>query len=263
MSRTCHQMGCCKLPTFNKVRKTSGKFCAEHKKDGMVNIMYKNYNNQVDHIFKLLPQELKWEILVEFVGGFTVRNNRLRRLLSGTIHEKIVEHNYELNHLSWRRLWLKPFVRFPFYDYDHMWIMISNRRRVKNFRSDGTIWFDHHYDSDHDFDHELLDIVAVAEFSRRGNCVVLFKSKHTGNLSYGYHSFYNTGLEGKWYIIDINDSVILPPFEKHYYPSYPYTNKKLGRPVLKMKLHNPIAEVPEGLSDNGIKAWMEGRYFIR
>jgi hypothetical protein len=259
MSRTCHQNGCCKLPTFNKVRKTSGKFCAEHKKDGMVNIMYKNYNNQVDQIFKLLPQELQWEILTDFVGGFTVRFNRLRRVFSDTIHEKIMNHTFELNSWSWRCLRLKPFIKFPFYDYDHLylWIMISNRWRVKSFRSDGTIWFDYHEDIDHTFDPELLDIVAVAEFSHRDKCVVLFKSKHTGQLSYGFQGF-----DAKWYITDINDSVVLPPYEKHYYPSYPYTNKKMGRPVKKMKLHNPIPEVPEGLSGNGIKAWMEGRYIM-
>lgn len=255
MSRTCHQIGCCKLPTFNKVRKTSGKFCAEHKKDGMVSVMYKNYNNQVDHIFKLLPQELQWEILVEFVGGFTVHYNRLMRLLSGTIHEKIVEHTFELNSWSWRCLRLKPFIKFPFYDYDHLWIMISNRWRVKSFRSDGTIWFDYHHDTEHEFDPELLDIVAVAEFSHRDKCVVLFKSKHTGQLSYGFQGF-----DAKWYITDINDSFVLPPYEKHYYPSYPYTNKKLGRPVKKMKLHNHIPKVPEGLTYQQIQSWMEGRY---
>jgi hypothetical protein len=111
------------------------------------------------------------------------------------------------------------------------------------------------------YDPELLKIVAVAEFSCQGACVVLFESKQTGNLSYGYRCFYNTAWDGKkWYITDINDSIVLPPYEKHYYPSYPYTNKKLGRPVKKMKLLNPIPEVPEGLVGNQIKSWMEGQY---
>ena len=258
MSRTCHEKGCNKLPTFNKVRKTSAKFCAEHKKDGMVSIMYRNYNNQVDQIFQLLPRELQWEILVEFVGGFTIRYNRLRRLLSGAIQEKIVDHNFDLNYLSWRRLWLKPFVRFPFSYNDHLSTSILNRWRVKSFRSDGTVWFDYHEGIDHEYDPELLAIVAVAEFSRRGACVVLFVSKQTKKLSYGFQGF-----DAKWYITDIDDSVLLPPFEKHYYPSYPNTNKKLGRPVLKMKLHNPIAEVPEGLDCQQIKAWKKDRYITR
>ena len=98
-TRTCHHKGCNKLPTFNKTRKTSGKFCAEHKKDGMVSIMYRHCNNQVDKIFKMLPRELQWEILTDFVGGFAVRFNRLRRLLSDDIQEKIVDHNFGLNWL--------------------------------------------------------------------------------------------------------------------------------------------------------------------
>jgi hypothetical protein len=65
----------------------------------------------------------------------------------------------------------------------------------------------------------------------------------------------------EWYIRDVDYSVVLPPYEKHVYPSYPYTNKKLGRPVLKMKLHNPIPTVPEGLQHREIKAWMEGHRF--
>jgi len=260
MSITCHKKGCTKIPTFNKISKTSGKFCADHKKDGMVSIMYRHYNNQVDHIFKLLPQELQWEILVEFVGGFTVRYNRLRRLLSDEIYKKIVDHNYGLNYLSWRSLWLKPFVRFPFYDSDHLALAILNRWRVTYFRSDGTIWND--YGLNNHYDPELVDIVAVAEFSRRGACVVLFEAKETKKLSYGYRSYYNTGWDGKWFIMDINDSVVLPPFEKHVYPSYPYTNKKMGRPVKKMKLHNPIPEVPAGLTYPQIQAWMEGRYIM-
>jgi hypothetical protein len=166
-----------------------------------------------------------------------------------------MEHNFDLNYRSWRSLRLKPFVKFPFYDYDYLWIMISNRWRVKSFTSDGTVWFDYHHDTEHQFDPDLLKIVAVAEFSHRGACVVLFEDKHTQKLSYGFH-----GWDAKWYITDINDSVILPPYEKHYYPSYPYTNKKLGRPVKKMKLHNPIPEVPEGLKPNQIKAWNEGQY---
>ena len=261
-TRTCHQKGCCKLPTFNKVRKTSGKFCAEHKKDGMVSIMYRHYNNQVDQIFKMLPQELQWEILTDFVGGFAVRFNRLRRLLSGEIQEKIVEHNFALNCRSWRRLWLKPFVRFPFSDHDRLWILISNRWRVTSFRSNGTIREICGLNMVNDYDSELIDIVAVAEFSRRGACVVLFEAKDSKNLSYGFRTDHGPGCGGRWYITDINDSVVLPPYEKHVYPSYPNTNKKLGRPVKKMKLHNPIPEVPEYLSYQQIQAWKEDRYIM-
>jgi hypothetical protein len=216
MLKTCHQKGCSKLPTYHKARKTSGKFCAEHKKDGMVSIMYRHYNNQADEIFMKLPQALQWEILTDFVGGFVVRYNRLRRIMSGDLQQTI----------------LKPFVRFPFSDHYHLGISILNRYLVSYFRSDGTL-----YNSW--IDPELVEIVAVAEFSRRGECVVLFQSKVDGQLSYGVQTSRDKSLGGRWYIREVDDSVVLPPFEKHIYPSYPCTNKKLGRPALKMKLHHP------------------------
>ena len=262
-TKTCHEKGCNKLPTFNKIKKTSGKFCAEHKKDGMVSIMYRHYNNQVDQIFKLLPQELQWEILVEFVGGFIVRFNRLRRIMSSVIQEKIIEHNFELNNLSWRRLWLKPFIIFPFNlvtDTYGLSFNIYNRWDVKCFRSDGTIWLNYENYQNHAYPRHSLIAVAVATLSHRGACVVLFESKDTpGLLSYGFTKGNRMG-EDKWYITDVNDSIILPPYEKHVYPSYPFTNKKLGRPVLKMKLHNPIAEIPKSLTlHHHKKSWLEGR----
>jgi hypothetical protein len=260
-TKTCHEKGCCKLPTFNKERKTSGKFCGEHKKDGMVSIMYRHYNNQVDQIFKGLPQALQWEILVEFVGGFTVRYNRLRRLLSGELQEKIVAHNFDLNHRSLYSLWLKPFIRFPFSDHAYLWTLISNRWRVTSFRSDGSIWEICGLDMDNDYDPERIDIVAVAEFSNRSACVVLFEAKHSKKLSYGFKGDHGPGCGGRWYITDMNDSIVPPPYKKHVYPSYPYTNKKMGIPVLKMRLHNPIPEVPSSLDYNQIIAWKSGHRF--
>ena len=250
-SRTCHEKCCNKLPTFNKVRKTSGKYCGEHKKEGMVSIMYRHYNNEADHVFKMLPQDLQWEILTDFVGGFVVRYNRLRRLMSGELQNKIMKHNFDINYLSLRNLWAKPFVRFPLADNDHLIPSILNRWKVSSFGSDGQL-------REND-DPDELRLVAAAEFSHRGSCVVLFSSKLTGRLSYGYRMVHRGAVE--WYIMDVDDSIVLPPYEKHVYPSYPNTNKKLGRPVLKMKLHNPIPTVPEGLNYQEIKAWMEGHRF--
>jgi len=212
----------------------------------------------LSQLFKALPRDLQWEVLSEFVGGFTVRYNRLRRLFSGELQEKIMNHTFNLNHWSWRSLRLKPFIRFPFSDYDRLSSRIRNRWNVTSFRCDGTIWDD--YDPDNEYDPDLLNIVAVAEFSHRGACVVLFESKNTRQLSYGFQLGCKMDFIGKWYITDVDDSIILPPYEKHIYPSYPNTNKKLGRPVKKMKLHNPIPEVPSRMAGNQIKAWMEGRY---
>jgi len=233
--KICHEKGCTKFPSFNKARKTSGRFCYQHKKEGMVSIMYRHYNNQLDEVFKKLPRELQWEILVDFVGGYVVRNNRLRRLMSGEIQRQMMENNFEINELSLRRLWAKPFVKYPISGY--------------SYRSNGDLW--------EDDDPGHLRSIASAEFSRQDVGVVLFESRNDGKLSYGYNSW-----SREWYITEMDDSVVLPPYEKHVYPSYPYTNKKLGRPALKMKLHNPIPKDPPiGLDYNDTKRWMAGKRF--
>ena len=249
MKKTCHENGCSKQPTFNKARKTNGKFCGEHKKEGMISIMYKHYNNQADQVFMRLPRALQWEILVDFVGGYAVRYNRLRRLMSGDLQEQIMEHNFGLNRLSLCNLWAKPLVESPLPCNLLMYALNHRNGEVFSFRSDGQPWHD-------DGDPERLRAVASAEFSHRDTFVVLFASKETGQLSYGYKS-----QSRQWYITEVNDSVTLLPYEKRVYPSYPYTNKKLGRPVLTMKLHDPIPEVPSGLEYKEIKAWKEGRRF--
>ena len=247
MMKTCHEKGCNKHATFNKARKTSGTFCGEHKKEGMISVMYKYYNEQVDQHFKRLPVALQWEILVFFVGGYVVRYNKLRRLMSGDLQKRIMEHNFEINYMSLYKLTLKSIVEFPVPPGLLMYAL--NRNKELNFRSDGQIW-------DGEEDHEMLSTISSTEFSRRDTGVVLFKSENTGKLSYGYFSF-----SKQWYITEVDDSIVLPPYEKHIYPSYPNTNKKLGRPVLKMKLHNPIPEVPSGLDYKQIKAWKDGKRF--
>jgi len=70
---TCHETDCNTQTVFNKDKKKSDKFCREHKKKGMISIIYKYNNNQLDQIFKMLPLILQWEILVELVGGYVIR----------------------------------------------------------------------------------------------------------------------------------------------------------------------------------------------
>lgn len=215
----------------------------------MISVMYKHYNNQVDQIFKMLPRALQWEILVDFVGGFVVRYNRLRRIMSGVLQRQMLVHNFGINELSLYKLWGKPRVESPV-SYRIKMIALNRNLGVLHFKCDGQPWINEE-------DPELLLTVASAEFSRRVTFVVLFKHKHTGQLSYGFHSRSSR----HWYITEMDDSVVLPPFEQHVYPSYPYTNKKLGRPVLKMKLHDPIPRTPSGLEYKDIKAWKDGKRF--
>jgi hypothetical protein len=74
---------------------------------------------------------------------------------------------------------------------------------------------------------------AKLEFSHKEKFVMLFRNISTNQYSYGYNS------SCQWTITSIDESVILPPYERHYYPSYPNTNKKLGRPAQTMKLMDP------------------------
>ncbi len=171
--------------------------------------------------------------------------------MSGDLQKRIMDHNFGLNKLSLHSLWAKPFVESPV--PPRLLVTALNRRVVSSFMSDGQT-----RTTDDDDGPDLLLSVASAEFSRRNTFVVLFKSVRTGHLSYGYHSW-----SRQWYITEVDDSVVLPRFEKHVYPSYPYTNKKLGRrPVLKMKLHDPIPkEVPSGLDYKQIQVWKTGYRF--
>lgn len=114
--------------------------------------MYRHYNNQLDEVFKRLPRDLQWEMLVVFVGGFVVRNNRLRRLMSGEIQRQMMEHNFERNELSLRRLWAKPFVNYPISGWNSQWahyVSIPQNRNTwskggkeYSYRSNGDLWED-------------------------------------------------------------------------------------------------------------------------
>ena len=232
---------CDKKATFNKEEKKSGKFCEEQKKEGIISVIYKYHNNkvtQMDQVFKALPLDLQWEILVDFVGGYVVHNNRLMRLLSGDLHKKIMEHNFEINidkYVEYRQwtdgLWAKPVIKYPL--TDSMFIVVSLLlSNVKCFKSTGQPLHD-------DFDPERLLPVASAMLGLGLDVVVLFQTTHTCQFSYGFFNW----TAKCWYITEVDDSIILPPFEKHIYPSYPNTNKKLGRPVMKMKLHNPMISI--------------------
>jgi hypothetical protein len=74
---------------------------------------------------------------------------------------------------------------------------------------------------------------AKLELSHKEKFVMLFRNISTNQYSYGYNS------SDQWAITHIDDSVILPPYERHHYPSYPNTNKKLGRLAQTMKPLDP------------------------
>lgn len=201
----------------------------------------------MNRVFLGLPRALQWEILTVFVGGFAVRFNRLRRFMTGDIQNLIMKHNFELHDISSRNLWAKNIVHSPI-PFRLEYLVNRERRRVF-VGEDGFPGFKMENSN-------IYQAIALTEFTRRETFAVLLKAKNTGMLSYGYYSWARD-----WYITPINDSIELPPFVKHYYPSYPYTNKKLGRPALKMKVYDPAGKaiVMSSWRYSEYRAWKEGR----
>jgi len=122
----------------------------------------------MDHLFKALPEALQWEILTEFVGTHVVRNNKLRRKLTGEIHSALLR-NYKSS-------------RIPILDFRYL----------------------NYYQSKYDWIYFLL----------RG-----------------------WALKREWF--RTQPTIDLPPFVKHHYQSYPYTNKKIGRSLQPVTMFRP------------------------
>ena len=158
----------------------------------------------MDELFKALPRDLQWEILEDFVGGYAVRTNKLRRLLTDDPMIQIMRHTYGINQSCPPNGYLKNFV-------------IHHRR----------------YTFPHNYELENTRTEAKLEFSTKEKFVILFRNISTNKYSYGYKS------SDQWIIMPFDESVVLPPYERHHYPSYPNTNKKLRRSLQTMKLMDP------------------------
>jgi hypothetical protein len=131
-------------------------------------------HDQFDDAFKRLPRDLQWEILVDFVGGYVVRNNRLKRLLC-------VDNN------NIKGLQKRPVEPVVLGNKDMTTLIRAlNRGREINFRRDGRLWEEGGERPEPRFP------VSAAEFSTQEMFVVLFKSRYTETLSYGYTN--KTGL---------------------------------------------------------------------
>ena len=74
--------------------------------------------------------------------------------------------------------------------------------------------------------------VSIVNFSE-GNRRMLMENSLTGQLSCWYLS------DDKWVVVIIDDTVILPPYEKHIYPSWESTDKKKGIIWQKVVLYDP------------------------
>jgi hypothetical protein len=157
----------------------------------------------MDQLFKALPQDLQWEILSEFVGTHKVRNGKLLRKITGEHQVLSLKTALPMN------LWLKD-RRFH--------LMYNN----KNSRC--TLG-----------DLKVLTIL-MPKLNNLDRAVYLCEAK-SGELIY----IYNTPTSR--FEIPLDNSVILCPFVKHIYPSYPHTNKKkrtISKILAMNKMYNKI-----------------------
>jgi hypothetical protein len=154
----------------------------------------------LDKLFNALPRDLQWEILTEFVGTHVVRNGKLMRKL--TTPPQVLKHHI---------IRVNPTCPWHYSKYG----TISVHPVIPCFLS------------------EAVHIIAFVQLPHAGLLMYCTNRKHS-------YIIFRTAIkiiEGRstWdderFLLD--DSVVLPPFKKNTYPSYPFTNKKMGRRVLR------------------------------
>jgi len=171
--------------------------------DVIYTILNKAYkaNLEMDQLFKALPRDLQWEILETFVGTHVVRNGKLMRKMTGDVQEELASKmGADLG-----GIWVK---QLPLYIPLGTWIKGKNTLFNSN-------------------------VVLRRDFKMD---IYLWENWDTREITYLYYryNYYSNS-----YRYEMKNGLRLPPFKKHNYPSYEYTDKKMGRPRKKMTIYNP------------------------
>jgi hypothetical protein len=154
-----------------------------------------------DQLFKALPRDLQWEILETFVGTHVVRNGKLMRKMTGDVQEELASKmGADLGDL-----WIKQ---------PQLYITLGTFVKGKNINFNSNVVLRRDFKMD----------------------IYLWENWHNREITYMYYRYNYTS---ECYRYDMKNGLSLPPFIKHNYPSYEYTDKKLGRPCKKMTLYNP------------------------
>jgi len=158
----------------------------------------------LDQLFLRLPRDLQWEILETFVGTHVVRFKKLRRKLRLNINS--AQQKYLLRDR-------------PCYD----WLYNTHSEENK------TLFAQWYFNSFNDDDH----MRTFAKFAG-SNHILFCRDENTDDTIYMYrkevqHPHFNSNWEAQFSPINPSELIVLPPFKKHVYPSYPFTNKKMGR----------------------------------
>ena len=152
----------------------------------------------MDKLFKALPRDLQWEVLTEFAGTHVVRYGKLMR--------KIAYSTTQDGRLT-RQVGDKT-------------LPVVNGVRVRQYH----FWlYDRHDDIRHFIYFKIDAQMHFCEDAFTGNTVYCYR-KVINDLPYWELQFTTDRAE---------DAITLPPFEKHIYPSYPYTNKKRRIPLIR------------------------------
>jgi hypothetical protein len=155
----------------------------------------------MDQLFKALPRDLQWEVLTEFTGTHTVRKGKLRRkivysMMDGKVVRQLKDNTYipVVNGIKERhRL---PWLHDHPEDARPKYIQFATLgNRLMHFCNDGATWD------------------------------TIFCYRKTVD----YHILW----EMQYPVTKAEDAVTLPPFVKHDWPSYEYTDKKRKIPLTR------------------------------
>ena len=171
----------------------------------------------IDNLFKALPRDLQWEILQDFVGTHIVRNGKLMRKMTGEIQAQLLDKMPMISGMQTTQLCMK-------------------RKLVQLLQMNGNI-----YDPNTNLCVRSFTSLKGPVFRLLYFCENLV----TGEIFYLYISNQikeeeiREGEKRIKILTPIDNGIVLPPFIKHDYPSYEYTDKKMDRPRKNVILYNP------------------------
>ena len=171
----------------------------------------------MDNLFKALPSDLQWEILQDFVGTHVVRNGKLMRKMTGEIQARLLD----TMPMKFGMRTIKLFIK---------------SKLVQLVQMNGNI-----YDPNTNLCVRSSTKLKGPVFRLLNFCENLV----TGEIFYLYISNQireeeiREGEKRIKILTPIDNGIVLPPFTKHDYPSYEYTDKKMDRPRKKVVLYNP------------------------
>ena len=144
--------------------------------------------NNMYKVFKALPQDLQWEVLCDFAGTHAVRKGKLMRRM-------VFDKKYEI--IKYLIEDIPPICPNVSYKYD-----------------------------DYTFYASYVVVMSNGRYLAYG------EQSETGETGYGFRriprwdeQWCNDGRAFLKLVLS-DDSDVLPPFVKHTYPSYEYTEKK-------------------------------------